>query len=115
MEYYRDGLANTAREAGVLPNAADPGGEPSVHDAIVFCFAHDGGFVDIDVRGGDTVSEDDRLATTTDVRGEVVEIVSAPADAVVLAVRSHPTARPGDLLVELAPRKSASGAANRPR
>lgn len=102
-ELYVNGIRNIARSLGMV-GGEPPANEPVRHQELTFLFADTGGFVEMDVRGGDRVSAGDELGRITGLRGEVVETVTAPASSDILAVRSYPTARPGDLMVELAPR-----------
>lgn len=99
-------LDGVARERAVLPRDGwtDPGRDDQVaHDDLLFLFADAGGYVEAFVRGGDRVTDGEPVVEITDIRGEVVETVRSPVEADVLAVRSFPTARPGDMTIELAP------------
>jgi predicted deacylase len=104
---YLDALTNVAKAIGVLPGEADPN-DPTVHDDLCFVFAESGGYVEMFVRGGERVAANETVGEVTDIRGDVVETVTAPVDADVLAVRSFPTARPGDMMIELAPAGTTS-------
>ncbi|WP_436933824.1 succinylglutamate desuccinylase/aspartoacylase family protein [Halovenus marina] len=114
LENYLDALAGITAELDVRsePDTADT--EPTFHEDLSFQFASAGGFVDVTVRGGDRVLAGEQMATITDVTGETVDSLAAPVDGVVMAVRTLPTARPGDLVVELAPERGAGGYSNRP-
>lgn len=125
LDAYRRGMRGVAAELGVIEtaqitsdasvNPSEHGeDEPTFHDDLAFEFARTGGYVDVSVAGGDNVREGDELAEITDVTGETVETFAAPFDGIVMAVRTFPTARPGDLVVELAPERGAGGYSNRP-
>jgi predicted deacylase len=111
---YLDALAGVTAELGVRSGDDAVDGEPTFHEDLAFQFAAAGGFVNATVEGGDRVSEGEQMATVTDVAGETVDTFVAPVDGVVMAVRTFPTARPGDLVVELAPERGAGGFSNRP-
>lgn len=114
VENYLAALRGVAGDLGAVRGVDGADDEPTFHDDLSFQFAQAGGFAHVDVTGGDRVSEGDHLADVTDVAGDTVDSFSAPFDGVVMAVRTFPTARPGDLVVELAPERGAGGYSNRP-
>jgi len=101
-EQFLDALTDVAKAIDVLPGEAEPN-DPVAHDDLRFLFAGGGGYVEMFVRGGERVSAGETVGEITDIRGDVVDTVTAPVDADVLAIRSFPTARPGDMTIELAP------------
>ena len=61
-----------------------------------------GGFFDAAVKPGDRVKEGSALGTITDVHGDVVETLRAPAGSdIVLGVGTYPAAPTGGWLLEL--------------
>jgi hypothetical protein len=96
-------LRNVARHVGVVPGEPTLESEPSVHDGLDIVESHTGGFFEATVSGNEHVRAGDELATITDTRGRTRETVTAPYDAVAVAVRTYAVARPGDWILELTP------------
>lgn len=111
---YHQSFTNVARHLDICSDDPETGTEQTRYTDLSFLFANAGGFVEVFVEGGDAVETDESLAEVTDLRGEVRETVTAPTDGKVLAVRTFPTVRPGDLVVEMAPNSDADGVSNRP-
>ena len=101
-ERYMDSFYNVSYQVGAL-SGDTPTADQTFHDDLTFVFSREGGYVEIAVQGGDTVESGDRLGEITDLRGTTVETFEAPCDADILAIRSFPSACPGDMIVELAP------------
>ncbi|WP_162354488.1 succinylglutamate desuccinylase/aspartoacylase family protein [Natrialba swarupiae] len=103
-ETYRRSIQNVARHLDILdgkPEETDS--SQTVYSDLVFLNAGEGGFVETFVRGGDEVESGESLAEITDLKGRQRELITSPCDGTVFAIRSFPTARPGDLVIEMAP------------
>jgi predicted deacylase len=64
--------------------------------------AEKGGFLRFHVRPGDTVEENQPIATNTSLSGEDQNTIVAPRDAVVLGMTTLPAVSPGDPVANLA-------------
>lgn len=104
---FYTGIENVCKTVGVMEGDPVVETDPVFHGGLTFVQAHNGGFVDVHVESGDTVEEDQHLATITNIKGETVEDVAAPYDGVVMNKRINPVARPGDLIVQLVPEPGA--------
>lgn len=103
-ENYQRSIRNVLREIDALDGSADTDETAQIHDEATSLFAQAGGFAELAVKGGEHVAPGDHLGRITDIRGNSVETFDASGHADVLAVRTMPTVRPGDLMIELAPR-----------
>ena len=64
--------------------------------------AEKGGFLRFHVRPGDTVEENQPIATNTSLSGQDQSVIVAPRDAVVLGMTTLPAVSPGDPVAHLA-------------
>jgi uncharacterized protein len=90
------------RTAGVLPGAPPRRERYTIVTGYRIVTNARGGFFDAAVKAGDRVREGSILGTITDVRGEPVETIRAPAGTdIVLGVSTYPAAPTGGWLFEL--------------
>ncbi|MFK7759671.1 MAG: succinylglutamate desuccinylase/aspartoacylase family protein [Phycisphaerales bacterium] len=70
--------------------------------------AAQGGFLEFHVSPGDLVSQDQPIATNTNLMGDAQNVIQAPSDGIVLGMTTLPSVAPGDPICHLAfPRKGA--------
>lgn len=96
-------LRNVARHVDVLEGEPETSNEPSFHEGLDILQSHVGGFFELEVGINEPVAAGTTMAEVTDLRGNVVETVEAPYDAVVVAARTYAITRPGDWIFELTP------------
>ncbi|HET8945398.1 MAG TPA: succinylglutamate desuccinylase/aspartoacylase family protein [Candidatus Polarisedimenticolia bacterium] len=97
-----DAVRGFLRAAGILPGAPARRDRYTIVTGYRIVTNARGGFFDAAVRTGDRVREGSVLGTITDVRGEPVETMRAPAgSAIVLGVSTYPAAPTGGWLFEL--------------
>ena len=97
-----DGIRGFLRSAGVLAGAATRLKSYTVVTGYRIVTNARGGFFDAAVKPGDRVKEGSVLGTITDVHGDVVETLRAPAGSdIVLGVSTYPATPTGGWLFEL--------------
>jgi uncharacterized protein len=102
VKLQADAVRGFLRKVGVLP------GEPPRVDKFTTVTGYKivtnarGGFLDVAVKAGDRVHEGSVIGRITDVYGDVVETMTAPAGTdIVLGVSTYPAAPTGGWLFEL--------------
>ena len=97
-----DAVRNLLRKTGVLRGAAVRLPKYTIVTGYRIVTNARGGFFDAAVKPGDRVKEGSALGTITDVHGDVVETLRAPAGSdIVLGVGTYPAAPTGGWLLEL--------------
>jgi predicted deacylase len=97
-----EAVRNFLRAVGVLSGAPPRLPGYAVVTGYQVVTSERGGFWDAAVKPGDRIKEGSVLGTITDVHGDVVETLRAPAGAdIVLGVSTYPAAPTGGWLIEL--------------
>lgn len=97
-----DAVRSFLRQAGILPGAAARRPSYTIVDGYRIVTNARGGFFDAAVKPGERVKEGSALGTITDVHGDVVETLRAPAGSdIVLGVTTYPATPTGGWLIEL--------------
>jgi len=96
-------VENIAKELNIVTGESINKVDLSLHDGQTWLHASEGGFFERTASSNTEVSEDDELAKITDIKGNVVENLTAPFDGVILCMRSYPMTRPGDWAIALTP------------
>ncbi len=90
------------RQAGILPGTPARRAAYTIVDGYRIVTNARGGFFDATVKPGDRVKEGSVLGTITDVHGDVVETLRAPAGSdIILGVSTYPATPTGGWLIEL--------------
>jgi len=97
-----EGVRNVLRHLDMLPGAPEPPPRPIRHvSGNVWLRCADQGWWEAAVRAGDEVSADDVLGRVRDLWGDVHEVVTAPADGVVLFLTTSAAVEADGLLLGL--------------
>lgn len=102
---YQQGIQNVMQHHDIYPGESNLDGECVVHTQFVKMQTDHGGFVENDVEPGELVEKNQILGRLTNLKGEKVQSFEVEFDAVIVAVRTYPIARPGDAMYELVPQK----------
>jgi len=103
------GVENVTKHLGLLEGEPEQENDPTLYEGLAFLLCDKGGYFESFVEGDDLVDEGDPLGEITDIKGNTQEVIESPYDGVVLAIRTFPMARPGDMVFELAPQEGAEG------
>lgn len=109
QEFYdanRDAVIDIAKQVDVLDGKPREVESPEYFEELDWLRTPTGGFFEPSVNANTTVEEGTTMARITDVTGETREVFEAPYDGVVLCMRTYGMARPGDWVIEVAPRES---------
>ena len=102
LRLQADAIRNFLRTVGVLPGRPPRLRRYTVVSGYRIVTNDRGGFFDAAVKPGDRVREGSLLGTITDVHGDVVETLRAPAGAdIVLGVNTYPAMPTGGWIFEL--------------
>ncbi|MFN8580985.1 MAG: succinylglutamate desuccinylase/aspartoacylase family protein [Gemmatimonadaceae bacterium] len=110
VELQAGAVRSFLRGVGALPGAATVLTEYHVVQGYRVVTNARGGFFDPTVKPGARVASGDPVGTISNVFGEVVETMRAPADAIVIGVSTYPAWATGGWLIEL-----GTGLVTRPR
>lgn len=102
VEYALRGILNCLRFLGMVPGEPEEPAYRVETDASKWVRAMNGGFLEFHVAPGDIVSENDPIATNTDLIGEQHNILRAPRDGIVLGMTTIPSVAPGDPVCHVA-------------
>jgi len=102
VEYAERGIMNCLRFLKMLEGRPVKPAYRVETDATKWVRAMHGGFLEFHVAPGDIVSENDPIATNTDLMGDEHNVILAPRDGVILGMTTLPSVSPGDPVCNLA-------------
>lgn len=102
VEYSIRGIRNVLIGLDMLTGEPHVPAYSIVVEETKWMRAQAGGFLQFHAHPGDLLKKGDRIATNTSLVGQELNVVTAPADAILVGITTMPAVSPGDVICNLA-------------